>query len=245
MYLRLGICALLLIAGLVAVSDVAAENTSRPNIVLMMSDDQGWGETSYNGHPYGVIEWPRVITSPRVSSVPCVTSDILPTLIDIVGVPYPKPDRPLDGISLKELIVDGTMDRCPSPIGFWTYNKKPELENEPWLEDTTLNEWITLDAKKAKSKNSGPPLFTNHKHPRIVPENFQTSAAWMTERYKLIIPRPKGGETPAAELYDIQKDRGEQNDIASEYPEIVKAMRSELRKWQKSVERSLTGADYY
>ena len=26
--------------------------SQRPNIVLMMSDDQGWGETSYNGHPY-------------------------------------------------------------------------------------------------------------------------------------------------------------------------------------------------
>ena len=25
---------------------------ARPNIVLVMADDQGWGETGYNGHPY-------------------------------------------------------------------------------------------------------------------------------------------------------------------------------------------------
>ena len=25
---------------------------NRPNIVLMMADDQAWGETGYNGHPY-------------------------------------------------------------------------------------------------------------------------------------------------------------------------------------------------
>jgi arylsulfatase A-like enzyme len=26
--------------------------SERPNVVLMMADDQGWGETGYNGHPH-------------------------------------------------------------------------------------------------------------------------------------------------------------------------------------------------
>jgi len=30
---------------------LAAETPKRPNIVLVMADDQGWGDTSYNGHP--------------------------------------------------------------------------------------------------------------------------------------------------------------------------------------------------
>ena len=29
-----------------------AKVADMPNIILLMSDDQGWGETSYNGHPY-------------------------------------------------------------------------------------------------------------------------------------------------------------------------------------------------
>lgn len=33
-----------------AVSSLAAE--TRPNIVLMMADDQGWGETGYYGLPH-------------------------------------------------------------------------------------------------------------------------------------------------------------------------------------------------
>jgi arylsulfatase A-like enzyme len=40
-----------LIAGSSAPASFAAENTARPNVVLVMADDQGWGDTGYNGHP--------------------------------------------------------------------------------------------------------------------------------------------------------------------------------------------------
>jgi arylsulfatase A-like enzyme len=40
---------LLLAAG--ASSALSAEPAKRPNVVLVMADDQGWGDTSYNGHP--------------------------------------------------------------------------------------------------------------------------------------------------------------------------------------------------
>ncbi len=36
----------------VAVELHAAEPLARPNIVLCMADDQGWGDTGYNGHPH-------------------------------------------------------------------------------------------------------------------------------------------------------------------------------------------------
>ena len=30
----------------------APKSASKPNIILCMTDDQGWGDTSYNGHPH-------------------------------------------------------------------------------------------------------------------------------------------------------------------------------------------------
>ena len=36
----------------------ASEPAQRPNIILCMADDQGWGDTGYNGHP--VLKTPHL-----------------------------------------------------------------------------------------------------------------------------------------------------------------------------------------
>ena len=46
------------------------------------------------------------------------------------------------------------------------------------------------------------------------------------------------------ELYDMTSDLGETNDIADRHPEIVAAMKTELREWVASVEESRLGYDY-
>ena len=50
----------------------------------------------------GVVEWPRRIRAPRVSQIPVVTSDFLPTLAALSGQPLP--DRPIDGTNLAGLL---------------------------------------------------------------------------------------------------------------------------------------------
>ncbi len=99
-------------------------------------------------------------------------------------------------------------------------------------------------AQAQNSKSAKAPGFTNNKHPEAVPENFKTNAAWIDNRYKLYMPKPKKNQDQQPELYDLEKDREENNNIASRHPKIVKAMQAELLEWQKSVEHSLTGADY-
>jgi len=41
-----------LLAWILVVSPVDASDAPRPNVILCMTDDQGWGDTGYNGHPH-------------------------------------------------------------------------------------------------------------------------------------------------------------------------------------------------
>jgi len=47
----------------------------------------------------GIIEWPNVIKKNRRSQFPVISSDLLPTVYDILGI-TPSDNRPLDGISV-------------------------------------------------------------------------------------------------------------------------------------------------
>lgn len=68
----------------------------------------------------GIIEWPARIPKPFVTDVPVVTSDLYPTIVDLLKLQIDNPIEPLDGISLAPLL-DGKMKERPRPIGFWQH----------------------------------------------------------------------------------------------------------------------------
>jgi arylsulfatase A-like enzyme len=187
----------------------------------------------------GIIEWPAVVKSPRRTSVPCVTTDIFPTVLDFVGLSSPAPKRPLDGISLRTLIVDGSMKERPQPIGFWKYPAAGEQQNGRWM-DEPLTRGTTPTTNQANID------FRNFKHPVAKTENFGGDAAWTDNRYKLVEigEGRRQRQAPRVELYDLLSDPYESRDIASENSQLVERMLREMRAWQASVEVSLTGADY-
>ena len=67
----------------------------------------------------GMIEWPDVITSNKVSSFPVVSSDLLPTVRDILGI-KPPDNRPIDGISILPFL-QGKVEKRNHSI-YWAYN---------------------------------------------------------------------------------------------------------------------------
>ena len=178
-----------------------------------------------------ILEWPARIREARSTRMRAVTSDMLPTLCELTGTPLPP--RPLDGISLAPLL-DGKMRERPGAICFWGYDTARELKEnrEPYL---------SKEAQTGNIPTAKVPFITfrNLKHPRARSSDFGGVAAITEARYKLYVPA-KG----PAELYDLDADDGEKTDLGASQPARVKAMRTTLEEWQRSVERSLTGADY-
>jgi len=179
-------------------------------------------------HVPAIIEWPAVVTSPRISTMPCVTSDIMPTLLDLLGLGLP--DRPIDGISLRPLI-EGQMTTRPQPIGFWKYPLKTQQKNKPWMDPKRLK-------GTTPTTTSDSIQFQNFHHPVPLTENFPGEAAWMDNRYKLVTDGKKN------ELFDIVADPLEKKNLAEDKSGTTARMKAQLEAWQASVEKSLAGQDY-
>jgi len=182
----------------------------------------------------GLIEWPAKITEPMTSDVHTVTSDMLPTLCDIVGVDVPQ--RPLDGIGLLPLI-EGKMTERPEPIFFWSYNTRGEARGrEPYIAPP-LQQGTTPLVKLMG--NIATRNFSNYRHPEIAESDYNGTRVMLGNRYKLIVHN-----NGKIELFDIVADPAEKTDLAEDNPEVAEAMQQQLRDWQHSVLTSLTGADY-
>jgi arylsulfatase A-like enzyme len=186
----------------------------------------------------GIIEWPARVREPRITDVPANTSDIYPTLLEVVGAGQPS-RRPLDGISLLPAI-DDEMDSRPEPIGFWAYpSRGTRTPSKEWMtelleaqkqgRDITEKDRLRLDAGKI-----------DRQYPD---DKFPGHSAWLDWPWKLHRIEAEDG-TVTLELYELAKDPQESTNLTSQQPDRVKIMRAEMEVWLGSVVRSLNGKDY-
>jgi arylsulfatase A-like enzyme len=185
-----------------------------------------------------ILEWPARIPEPRITNIPCNTYDIYPTLLDITGMSV-KDQPELDGISLTSLI-NNKMKNREKPMGFWHHTiggipvpsdklmseMLDEQEKGITIADTSL---LSLDAGK---------ITTRHDD-----ENYPGHAAWLDWPYKLHRINLKD-EKVRFELYNLEKDPMEKNDIYTIETDKSKKMKQEIEQWLKSVVSSLNGDDY-
>ena len=76
----------------------------------------------------GIVEWPAVIKTPRITRYPSGTVDIFPTLADITGLPASALLQPIDGLSLKPLFT-AELPARPKPLGFRHTGRAALIDN--------------------------------------------------------------------------------------------------------------------
>jgi hypothetical protein len=185
-----------------------------------------------------VIEWPGHIAPGRITAIPANTSDIYPTLLDIAGIGVAS-QPPLDGVSLLPVMKGRPQVR--EPMGFWSYDRfAGRSENKTLLSDllkrqqkgeavVSSREDLCLDAGVIET---------------IMPaDDFYGRSAWLDWPWKLHRIE-KENEPIVFELYNLEADPMEENDIAAQHVDRVESMKVQLESWMQSVIRSQNGGDY-
>jgi hypothetical protein len=134
------------------------------------------------------------------------------------------------------------MTERPAPICFWEFNTarfegtKPEPYIEPRLQEGTTPLVKLMGGKATRD-------FTNFHHPAITDADYLGPRAIIVGHHKLVIHEQKSG--PAKEeFFDLASDPAEKNNRIEQESALAEKLRKELRKWQDSVLKSVTGGDY-
>ncbi len=201
-----------------------ADNT----LVIFTSDNGGQPDHAWNrplrGSKWNLYEggvrvpliarWPGVIKAASTCDVPVVSTDFLPTFMELAGR-QPDADREYDGVSILPLLKgeptpDYLVDR-PLVWHFPTYHRRPSTD--PSLPIGIEDEYISLTHPMSSIRKG---------------------------KYKLIYFY----EEPRFELYDLEADVSEQHDLSSEKPQIAAELRNELLTYLQLVHARFPTTNY-
>ena len=215
------------------VDSMTAEQLQSTVIVLYGIHGEDLGEHGYYGH-YDIFDvetrMSMVVLSPRLRAegvrISEVTEgvDLAPTVLDLLGLP---PLDGVDGVSLVSAMEQGRGDPSRTAI----------IERVPLWEDIF------------RFKAAMPDAFTQLVSERL-DQGVWLDRAIRDHRYKLIHRTAREVEAevswygyltgappqrPEWELYDLQTDPGEQQNIYEDRADAVRALQDRLVEWEQSV----------
>jgi len=178
-----------------------------------------------------ILRWPAGL--PRAERVEGLVhfTDWLPTLVAAAGAELPK-DRKLDGHDVIALLRNET-DEGDTPR-FWQWNRytpvvafNAAMRDGPWkLVRPVVPELLSVAQED---------VAFDHRL-RYDPES-------VTEKTDLPEPERELPDPPAAQLFNLDTDPGEQEDLAAQHPDRLRRMQLALERWFEDVEADRRSID--
>lgn len=185
-----------------------------------------------------ILEWPARIKEPQATQIPANTSDIFPTVLDIIGM-KPAAELPIDGVSLLP-VVENQLNSRPRPMGFWQFPaggiRVPSAEWMAELLDAQRSGNMVGDSSRLRLQD----IQISEQYSL---DTLPGHAAWLDWPWKLHRIADHSNEI-RWELYRLDRDSMETIDLLVAEPERAAKMKPDLEEWQRSVIRSLNGRDY-
>lgn len=121
----------------------------------------------------GLLVWPGKATPGSRISVPCVTSDFLPTVLAAAGYDVSDDGLPIDGVDLFPIIV-GEVTQRSNPIGFQSGNQKAMIGNRYKIIKRGTGDWGLFDLQA----DPGESHDLANENPAIVQEMTARFSQW-------------------------------------------------------------------
>ncbi len=122
-----------------------------------------------------IVEWPAVVTRPRVTNHPAATMDIFSTIADIVGLPKSAMLAPCDGMSVRPLF-DKEIGPRSKPIPFRHAGRAALIDNDFKLLTQNIEKGEFELYNIAEDAAETTDLFT--KQPDVAKRMVKTFKAW-------------------------------------------------------------------
>ena len=185
-----------------------------------------------------LIQWPAKIKQPVRTSFRGNSCDILPTILDAVGIKT-KLKHDLDGISLLPLL-QGKLESRARPMGFWDYQIRGiSTPSAKWMKALLEAQQSGGDLKPDATSLQAARL----PNPKLSRDRFPGHAAWIDGDWKLHRIEDKQGKVKY-ELYHLKEDSKESTDRIKTETKQAELMKAALQKWLASVVDSYNGDDY-
>lgn len=202
------------------------------NTILMVTSDNGSIVAASNPYYRGkkcsiyegghrvplIVSWPAVIRQNLVIDEPVCQTDLMPTVADILGVTLPE-GAAQDGVSILPLLKGETMTAPRRPIVHHDLIGSFAIRSGKWKLIDGAGEFSGLDWGGMAQSGEGKPVKLEDG--RFEDVNFGLDVS------SVVAARGKG------ELYDLENDPRETNNLWDKHPEVVKELVECLNKERK------------